>query len=74
MASFLWVCDLSLVEGRPAGVVVGRAVEGRPGGGVVEGRPGGVSPWGHGGSLREGSGELRGGSKGGGCLNTADSE
>lgn len=39
-----------------------------------EGLPGGVPPWGHGGSLRDGGGVLSGGSRGGGCLKTDDSE
>lgn len=38
-----------------------------------EGLPGGVPPCGQGGSLRDGGGELSGGSRGGGCLNTDDS-
>lgn len=38
-----------------------------------EGLPGGVPPCGHGGSLSDGGGELIGGSRGGGCLNTDDS-
>lgn len=39
-----------------------------------EGLPGGVPPCGQGGSLSDGGGELIGGSRGGGCLNTDDSE
>lgn len=39
-----------------------------------EGRLGEGPPKGHGGSLRLGGGELRGGSSGGGCLKTVDSE
>lgn len=35
-----------------------------------EGLPGGVTPCGQGGSLSDGGGELIGGSRGGGCLNT----
>lgn len=38
-----------------------------------EGLPGGVPPCGQGGSLSDGGGELIGGSRGGGCLNTDDS-
>lgn len=39
----------------------------------MEGLPGGVPPCGQGGSLSDGGGELMGGSRGGGCLNTNDS-
>lgn len=38
-----------------------------------EGLPGRVPPCGQGGSLRDGGGELMGGSRGGGCLNIDDS-
>lgn len=36
--------------------------------------PGGVAPCGQGGSLRDGGGELMGGSRSGGCLNTEESK